>query len=167
MRILDLSAGARAMWFNKQHPDATFVDIRAEIAPISGNGKPYKTIPADVVCDTRRLPPEVGDGYDIVVFDPPHCSLTRSSKLGRLYGSFSKECIIETIQGTAREAHRVSVKDAMMIFKWAGKGLDDVIKLMAPYWEPLLGQRHVRTCKCGIRGTHWIVLRRAVMDEAA
>ncbi len=159
MKILDLSAGARAMWFNKRHPDAVYVDIRAEITPLSGVGKPVKTIPADIVCDTRCLPPEVGTGYSVIVFDPPHCTMGPTYRMGRRYGSFSMEHILDTIQGTAREAHRVSAQDALMIFKWAGKNLKGVLGLMAPYWEPLFGQRHMKTT-VSARGTHWIVLRR-------
>jgi hypothetical protein len=33
MRILDLTAGNRAIWFNKAHPLAVYIDKRAEVNP--------------------------------------------------------------------------------------------------------------------------------------
>ena len=53
MRILDLSAGRRAVWFDKKHPDATYLDKRPEVDP-------------DIVCDTRSLPNEIGDNFDLL-----------------------------------------------------------------------------------------------------
>jgi len=34
MKILDMFAGRRAIWFNKNHPMTTFVDKRAEVTRI-------------------------------------------------------------------------------------------------------------------------------------
>lgn len=49
MKILDLSAGRRAVWFDKKHPLTTYLDKRAEVEP-------------DIVCDTRSIPDSVGTG---------------------------------------------------------------------------------------------------------
>ena len=61
IKILDLSAGNRAIWWDKNHPLATFLDKRAEVEPT-------------YVCDTREIPAEVGADYDLFVFDPPHAN---------------------------------------------------------------------------------------------
>jgi hypothetical protein len=57
MRILDMAAGRRAVWFNKKHPMATFLDIRPEVEP-------------DIVCDVRAIPG--GYKYLTTFFDEPY-----------------------------------------------------------------------------------------------
>ena len=47
------------MWFDKQNPIATFLDKRPEVNPT-------------FICDTTKIPDEVGNDFDLVVFDPPH-----------------------------------------------------------------------------------------------
>lgn len=136
MRVLDLSAGNRAVWFDPAHPSATFLDIRPEVNPT-------------IVCDTRNLPPEVGDGYDLIVFDPPHKN-TVGGNCGDDYGQWAMPHIRDTIERSAREAHRVSRPGALMAFKWNDHTLKvrTVLGLLSPWWEPLFGhgarhqQRH-------------------------
>ena len=152
MKILDLSAGNRAVWFDKNHPDAVFVDIRPEVRP-------------SIVADTRALPAEVGEGYDLIVFDPPHKNNAASGKMAHNYGHWDAAHIRSTVIGTAKEAHRVSRHDALMAFKWNDhtNKLSTVLGWMSDWWEPLVGhgvtgqQRHKSM-------TSWVLLRRR--DEA-
>jgi hypothetical protein len=119
VKILDLSAGNRAVWFNKQYPDACYVDIRPDVNP-------------SIVADTRNLPPEVGEGYNLVVFDPPHVNFGANADLSRTYGHHTTEEIRDIITRSAAEAHRVSCDDALMAFKWNDhdQKLERVLKLM-------------------------------------
>lgn len=128
MKILDLPAGRRAIWFDKNHPFATFVDKRAEVNP-------------DIIADTTALPPEVGTGYDLIVFDPPHLNFGANSNMSKCYGHFTTAEILATVEGTAKEAHRVTNQNALMALKWNDHDirLDRVLALM-PQWEPLFGQ---------------------------
>ena len=57
MKILDISAGNRAVWFDKNHPDAIYLDIRPEVEPT-------------IVADARALPAEIGEDFDLILFDP-------------------------------------------------------------------------------------------------
>lgn len=144
MRILDLSAGRRAIWFNKKNPLATFVDQRAEVDP-------------DIIADTKALP--LSDGvYDLVVFDPPHMNCGPNSNMSRVYGHHTTAQILETIEGTAKEAHRVTRSDALMALKWNDHDikLQRVFDLM-PQWEPLFG--HLTKDGPGSK-TYWAMLRR-------
>ena len=148
MRILDLSAGNRAIWFNKAHPDATFVDVRPEVGPT-------------FVADSRQLPLSVGTGYDLVVFDPPHVNFSKGAEMAKTYGHFTTEEIRSIITDTAREAHRVTRCDALMAFKWNDhdQKLQKVLQLMDLWWEPLFGH------KVAFRVAHpsaatWTLLRR-------
>ena len=91
MKILDMSAGKRAIWFDKQNPLVTFIDIREEVKP-------------DIVADSRRLSIEVGDNYDLIVFDPPHVNFGKNAEMSKTYGWHTTEEIRDIISKTAAEA---------------------------------------------------------------
>lgn len=153
MKIIDLSAGNRAVWFNRDHPDALYIDIRPEVGP-------------SIVADARALPAEIGTGYDLVVFDPPHKNSAASGNMSkRNYGHWTAEQITSILIGTAKEAHRITRSDALMAFKWNDhtRKLGTVLKLLTPWWEPLFGH--------GVRGqqrhktmTAWVMLKRRNLD---
>ncbi len=145
MKILDLSAGRRAIWFDKNNPLAVFVDKRAEVEP-------------DFVADTTALPDEIGTGYDLVVFDPPHMNCGKNSNMSRVYGYHTTAQILALIEGTAKEAHRVTGSGALMALKWNDHDikLQRVFDLM-PQWEPLFG--HLTKDGPGSK-TYWAMLRR-------
>lgn len=113
----------------------------------------------DFVCDTRQIPDEVGDGYTLIVYDPPHLNMGPTSDVGKRYGHFTTFDILDAIKQTSAEAHRISVPGALMAFKWNTHDikLPRVLNLMANHWEPLFG--HVT--KFGHRSqTFWVMLRR-------
>ena len=145
MKILDLSAGNRAIWFNKKNPLATYLDKRPEVNP-------------DIVADSTDLPASIADNYDLVVFDPPHMNCGPNSNMSKVYGYHTTEQILKTIKGTANEAHRVTRSGALMAFKWNDHDikLDRALKLM-PQWEPLFG--HLTKDGPGSK-TYWVMLRR-------
>lgn len=147
MKILDLSAGNRMIWHNRKHPLATYVDIRPEVKP-------------DFVCDTRNLPPEVGSGFDLIVFDPPHMNLGKKSRMAKSYGHHTTAEILDTVKKTSVEAHRVSKPGALMALKWNDHDikLERVLDLL-PEWEPLFG--HGLSIPGRRRSqTYWMLLRR-------
>ena len=145
VRILDLSAGNRAIWFNRNHPDCLYVDVRSEVNP-------------DIICDSRKLPAFIKDDYDLIVFDPPHVQFGKTSDMARAYGHHTTAEIVDIIEKTAPEAHRVSRKDALMAFKWNDHDipLPTVLKLLRG-WEPLFG--HLTKDGPGSK-TYWCLLRR-------
>ena len=120
------------MWFDKENPLVTFLDKRESVKPT-------------IVCDTTSMPPEVGEGYDLVVFDPPHENVGANGHMSKRYGHSTRAEIIETIKGSGKEAHRVTRPNALMAFKWNDHAfkLDKVLELMAEYWQPLFGH-HMR-----------------------
>ena len=148
MKILDVSAGNRAIWFDKNHPDAVFVDIRPETHPT-------------IVADSRHLPPEVGVGYDLIVFDPPHVNFSAGAEMSKTYGHLTTDEIRALIRETAASVHRVSRRDALMAFKWNDhdQKLERVLALMRPFWEPLFGQK-VAFRTAHPSATTWTLLRR-------
>lgn len=103
MKILDLSAGKRAIWFNKNHPLATYLDKRPEVKPT-------------IVCDTRQEIP--GSGYDLICWDPPHMNCGPNSNMSKVYGYHSTAEILDLIQKTGVNCHSVSNSNALMALKW-------------------------------------------------
>lgn len=149
MKILDLTAGNRAVWFDKTYRDAVYVDIRPEVEP-------------DIVADTCALPAQLGEGFDLVVFDPPHENYGANGFMAKSYGHFTLPQIRATIEGTAKEAHRVTRQDALMAFKWSSHAwkLTTALDLLKPYWEPLFGHGVTAPARRE-RMTSWVMLRRA------
>lgn len=148
MKILDISAGRRAVWFDKNHRDATYIDVRPEVEPT-------------IIADARALPDQVGQDYDLIVFDPPHVNFGAKSNMSRDYGHHTTAEIRDIISGSAREAHRVSRADALMAFKWNNhdQTVAQVLDLMAPWWEPLFGHGVSGAQRRGSM-TSWVMLRR-------
>lgn len=145
LRILDLSAGNRAIWFDKGHPLATYLDKRPEVSPT-------------VVCDTIAIPEVVGSGYGLICWDPPHMNCGPNSNMSKVYGYHTTAEILTLLEKTGPEAHRVTRPDALMALKWNNHDikLNRVFSLL-PKWEPLFGH----LTKDGPRSqTFWIMLRR-------
>ena len=148
MKILDLSAGNRAVWYNKKHPLALYLDKRESVKP-------------DIVCDTRKLPGSIGNNYDLVCWDPPHMNCGPNSNMSKVYGYHTTAEILDTIKLTGSEVHRVTRANALMALKWNTHDirLQRVFDLL-PQWEPLFGH----LTKDGPRSqTYWVMLRR--LDE--
>ncbi len=145
MRILDLSAGNRSIWYDKKNRDCIYLDKRQEVFP-------------DLVADTRCMPQIPTDNFDLLVFDPPHVNCGKNSDMSKRYGHHTTAQILETIKETAIEAHRVGKKDCLMALKWNDHDikLQRVLDLM-PQWEPLFG--HLTKDGPGSK-TYWVMLRR-------
>ena len=148
MKILDMSAGNRAVWYDKAYRDATYVDCRPEVNP-------------DIVADTRRLPAQVGDGYSLVVFDPPHVNFGANAQMSQTYGHHTTDEIRSIVRDSAREAHRVTLPDALMALKWNDhdQSFEKILSLMAEWWEPLFGHAVTQRTK-RVSTTKWVMLRR-------
>jgi len=145
MRILDLSAGNRAIWFDKRCKIATYIDIRPEVSP-------------DIVADSRQLPADIKPGFDLIVFDPPHKNNGASGHMSRNYGHHTAEEITDIMQKTAKEAHRISRVGGLMAFKWNDhtRKLSSVLPLLEPYWYPLFG--HGVSHQQRSSQTSWVML---------
>jgi hypothetical protein len=107
------------------------------------------------------MPPEVGSGYGLIVFDPPHVNFGANAEMSKTYGHHTTDEIRDIVKRSAQEAHRVSRPDALMAFKWNDhdQKLEKVLALMSEWWEPLFGQLVATRTKHAC-GTHWVMLRR-------
>lgn len=142
--ILDACCGSRMFWFNKNHPNTVFADIRHE-SHILCDGRRLEIKP-DIISDFRNMKfPD--KSFKLVVFDPPH--LKSAGKTGwqaKKYGSLQ-----ETWQNDLKlgfdECMRVLDVYGVLIFKWNEHSIkvNEVIKVFCH--EPLFGHRTGQSSK--------------------
>ncbi len=119
-KILDVTCGARTIWFNKNHPAAIYCDKRREeynhLWKNAGNCR--LKIEPDILCDFTALPfPD--DSFSLVVFDPPHLTMAKeTSWLVKKYGKLENGWPQMLHDGFA-ECMRVLKPDGVLIFKWS------------------------------------------------
>ena len=132
-------------WFDKENPNATYMDIRQEKFEI--HGKKVNVTP-DVVADFRDMPFE-DNTYDLIVFDPPHLKWAGPNSIMKAqYGQLDKDTWPDDIRQGMSECMRVLKPTGTLIFKWneAQVPLKDVLSAI-PY-RPLFGNKRSKT--------HWL-----------
>lgn len=152
-KILDACCGSKMFWFDKNHPDVLYQDIREEECEIH---RKKVNVKPDVVADFRDMPyPD--ESFYHVVFDPPHLLSTGPNSIMRKqYGQLNLLTWQEDIKQGFQECMRVLKPYGTLVFKWSESQITvkEVLKL-API-KPLYGNR---------RGdTHWIVFVKGVID---
>lgn len=154
MRILDLTAGNRACWFDRQDGRAIFVDKRPEVAPT-------------YVADSSALPAEIEGPFDLVVFDPPHKNNGEHFGMARSYGRSTSDEITTLLRGAAREAWRLTHDKSLMAFKWNthNRKLITALQLLYPYWLPILS--HGISHQQARSQTSWALLSRNSSPDSA
>lgn len=145
-RILDATCGSRMIWFDKQHPDAIYMDNR-ELTTILCDGRILNIRP-DVIADFRDMPFPDNTFY-LVVFDPPHLKKAgQTSWLAQKYGLLSDNWQDDIKQGF-NECMRVLKPNGVLIFKWNEEQvkLKEILEVID--YKPLFGNRRSKT--------HWLV----------
>ena len=145
-RVLDATCGSRMIWFDKDNPDAVYMDNR-QLTTTLCDGRTLNVHP-DVVADFRQMPFE-DESFYLVVFDPPH--LVRAgadSWLAQKYGLLTENWKADIAQGLD-ECMRVLKPNGTLIFKWNEEqvSLSEVLKAIGQ--KPLFGNRRSKT--------HWLV----------
>ena len=146
MKILDATCGARMIWFDKEHPDALYMDNR-QLSDILCDGRVLNINP-DVIADFRDMPFE-DETFYLVIFDPPHLRRAgQDSWLAKKYGLLEGTWQEDIRQGI-RECIRVLKLNGTLIFKWNEDqvSLREVLKCFDE--KPLFGNRRSKT--------HWLV----------
>lgn len=125
-QILDACCGSRMFWFNRNHPDAVYMDNRALDTTLCDGRK--LTIAPDIVADFRAIP-FADNSFRLVVFDPPH--LVRAGEkswVAQKYGVLS-DTWPQDIKRGFDDCMRVLKPGGVLIFKWN----EDQIKLADVY----------------------------------
>ncbi|MBC1290602.1 class I SAM-dependent methyltransferase [Listeria booriae] len=141
-RILDACCGSRMFWFNRQHEDTVFMDIR-NFEDTLCDGRKLEVKP-DIVADFRDMP-FPNESFYLVVFDPPH--LVRAgdnSWLAKKYGKLG-HLWEKDISAGFNECLRVLKVNGTLIFKWNEDQikLSEILNVIGK--EPLFGFRKSKT----------------------
>ena len=147
-KVLDMTAGSRMMWFDKDNSLTTFVDKRVQHEELP-SGHVIDVRP-DIVADWTLGLPFEDESYNLVMFDPPHLiHAGDNSWLAKKYGKLDADNWQEIIRLGFNEAMRVLKPYGTLVFKWNDSQiiLPELLKEI-PY-EPLFGQKRQKT--------HWLV----------
>lgn len=135
--ILDACCGGRMMWFNKNHPNAVYVDIRREGKGVCKE-RPLFEVNPDLIMDFRDLKfPD--KSFKLVVWDPPHIkTLWPNGIFAKKYGKLESDWK-DLISKGFEECWRVLDDFGVLIFKWSEYEfkVKDVLKLFKV--KPLFG----------------------------
>ena len=115
--ILDACCGNRSMWFDKNHPNALYIDKR-EFEQLERQGHQNKiVVKPDIIMDFREMSFE-DKRFKLVVCDPPH--LTKLGDSGiycKLYGKLSPNWKDDLKRGF-KEMWRVLDDYGILLIKW-------------------------------------------------
>lgn len=148
--ILDACCGGRMFWFNKNHPNAVYIDERTMPPTKMSNGATLEVKP-DWVMDFRDMTFD-DNSFSLVVFDPPHVlNAGDKSFLAKKYGYLKRDTWQDDLRQGFAECFRVLKPNGVLIFKWNEMHIPvkDIIAL-SPV-EPLFGNRSGKASK-----THWL-----------
>ena len=138
------------MWWDKDHPDALYVDRRI-VPPGSIVQQTMWQIEPDVAADFTALPFD-DDSFALVVFDPPHATISPESITGMKYGTITD--LDEVIAGL-RECYRVVIPSGFLVFKWAEAVFPVQKVLDRAEMTPMFGHRTAKSGK-----TIWCLFRK-------
>ena len=146
VKILDVCCGSRMFYFDKEHEDVTYMDIR-ELNTSLCDGRKLIVVP-DIIGDFRDIPFN-DESFYMVVFDPPHLVKGGDkSWLVQKYGRLNESWPEDLKQGFD-ECMRVLKPNGTLIFKWNEEQikLAEVLKCFSQ--KPILGNKRSKT--------HWLV----------
>ena len=135
-RILDACCGSRMCWFDKDNPEALFMDIRQETTTLC-DGRTL-TVNPDVIGDFRNMPFD-NESFYVVLFDPPHLkNLGKSSWMAKKYGRLFPTWEDDIKQGFD-ECMRVLKPNGVLVFKWNEQQISTTKIIEVVKQEPLFG----------------------------
>lgn len=116
--ILDACCSVKAMWYNKNHPNAVYIDIRSEEKGFNEHEKNLEVRP-DYIMDFRKM--DFPDkSFKLVVFEPPHLSkLGKTSMFRKKFGCLEAETWPADIKAGFNECWRVLDDYGTLVFKWS------------------------------------------------
>ena len=143
--ILDATCGSRMIWFDKNNPNALFMDCREEDNVLIWKSKKnddaaYLNVHPDVIADFTAMPfPD--ESFYLVVFDPPHLDhVGETAWLCRKYGKLNPGWEQMIHDGFA-ECMRVLKPYGTLIFKWSDIQIPVRKVIEAIGQTPLFGNR--------------------------
>ena len=149
-KILDICCGLRAMWFNKNHPNAIYCDKRIRPKGFDDFRPNFSVIP-DIQTEWSNLP-FPNDFFHLVVMDPPHIITKEDShRMVKYYGHLEKDSWETDIKTGFDEAWRVLKPNGILVFKWSEASIKKKHLLSVLQREPLFGHPNGSRVPC-----HWL-----------
>lgn len=132
-------------WFDKNHPNALYQDIRSEDNTLIA-GRPEFSVQPDSIADFRNMPyPD--NHFKLVVFDPPHLkTLGKTSWMAKKYGKLF-DTWEDDIKRGFDECMRVLAVHGTLIFKWNESEITVSKLLEVIGQQPLFGHTTGRQSK--------------------
>ena len=159
--ILDACCGGRMFWKNKNHPNAIYQDIRRDVLPLKEQYGMNFTVEPDVIGDFRDMKFE-DRKFKMVIFDPPHLILNKTSWIAKKYGTLKDTDYKEDFKKGFLECWRVLDDYGTLIFKWNDNSIG--INKIKPFFpdEPIISNR------IGTKGktTYWFVFMKIPNDAS-
>jgi len=159
--ILDACCGPKFMWFNKNHPNAIYIDIREEEKGFV-EARPETEIKPDLIADFRDLPDFIGT-FKLIVWDPPHIIRKNYAKhdMTLKYGILDKESWPYDYKKGFNELWGVLEDYGVLIFKFNDNTLNfkKVLELFPV--QPLFGN----TISNGKSKTKWFTFMKIPDDK--
>jgi SAM-dependent methyltransferase len=146
------------MWFDKEHSDTLYIDIR-EVDPGTSAHRPNWSVEPDMVADYRNLPFK-DEKFELIVWDIPHKIKHDSGQICLKYSFLGENWEEDTAQGF-KEVWRCLKPGGVLIFKW--NDLDVKVSEMLALFdrEPLFGTR----TKKGVNNTYWILFKKHLSEK--
>lgn len=147
-KIVDVTCGARTIWFDKHHPSAIFCDKRREeyhhLWKNAGNCS--LIIDPDVLCDFTNLP-FPNNSFALAIFDPPHLTGAKETAwLVKKYGKLD-DTWPQMLHDGFSECMRVLKPDGVLVFKWSEYDIPAEKVWKAIGEKPLFGHHSGRNSK--------------------
>ena len=134
--ILDACCGPKYMWFNKNHPNALFMDIREETFL---NRKETVIISPNYIGDFRdvNFPDK---SFKLIVWDPPHLKMKKmTGNFAKTFGNLHPDTWQDDLRNGFNNLWRMLDDFGVLIFKFSDFSFSfkDILKLFPI--EPLFG----------------------------
>ena len=146
--ILDACCGGKQMWFQKNHPNTIYMDIRQEKQGAIKLQPNWKCKP-DVIGDYRYMPFE-DNSFKLIAWDIPHKIKKDKSIIDMKYGHLGENWKEDTLRGF-NEIMRVLDDYGVLEFKFADISIPIKEVLSIFPIKPLFGT----ITKKGVNNTYW------------
>lgn len=141
--ILDVCCGGKTMWFDKNHANTIYLDIRDEEYKLNYERNKQKIIIKPDLISSFTDIPFVDNCFNLVVFDPPHRKFSNNSIMFKKYGTLDENWK-DIISKGFDECFRVLKNKGVLVFKWAESSIKSKDVLSLTEVEPLFGHKTSR-----------------------
>jgi hypothetical protein len=150
--LADLCCGHRSIWFDKQHPDCIYMDIREE-EPGAIELQPNWSVKPDIIGDYRDMFFE-DETFHLIVWDIPHILEAKGGIMLKKYGKLGYGWKDDCRRGF-NEVMRVLKPHGVLLFKYNDLSISVPEMLNCFPVQPLVGTRTKKSVSGRGTGTYW------------